>query len=195
MIEEGLTPGQQVITVGQYKVQPGTLVGTAVASSDPAQPKVSQNERRDFSTVHSLSHRHLADDGGDSLRRSGRLSPASRRPAAAGRLPDHPDHRIAAGRQPGNHGFLGGAAAGAAVRADSRHRPDDLDQLSGNRGCHHPVRPQPLASTAPPTTCRARSTLPAANCRKTCPRRRPIARSTRRTRRSCCCRRRRIRCR
>ena len=39
VIEEGLTPGQQVITVGQYKVQPGTLVGTAVASSDPAQPK------------------------------------------------------------------------------------------------------------------------------------------------------------
>jgi multidrug efflux system membrane fusion protein len=39
VIEEGLTPGQQVITAGQYKVQPGTLVGTAVASSDPAQPK------------------------------------------------------------------------------------------------------------------------------------------------------------
>jgi HAE1 family hydrophobic/amphiphilic exporter-1 len=36
---------------------------------------------------------------------------------------------------------------------------------------------------------RARSTPPAASCRKTCPRRRHIARSTRRTRRSCCCRR------
>ena len=42
VIDEGLTPGQQVITAGQYKVQPGTLVGTAVASSDPAQPKVKQ---------------------------------------------------------------------------------------------------------------------------------------------------------
>src|SRR5471032_233786 len=40
VIDEGLAPGQQVITAGQYKVQPGTLVGTAVASSDPAQPKV-----------------------------------------------------------------------------------------------------------------------------------------------------------
>jgi membrane fusion protein, multidrug efflux system len=40
VIEEGLTPGQQVITAGQYKVSPGTLVGTAVASSDPAKPKV-----------------------------------------------------------------------------------------------------------------------------------------------------------
>ena len=35
-------PGQQVITSGQFKVQPGTLVSTAVASSDPAQPKVRQ---------------------------------------------------------------------------------------------------------------------------------------------------------
>ena len=42
VVDEGLSPGQQVITAGQYKVQPGTLVTTAVASSDPAQAKVSQ---------------------------------------------------------------------------------------------------------------------------------------------------------
>jgi len=41
VIDEGLSPGQQVITAGQYKVSPGTLVSTAVASSDPAQSKVS----------------------------------------------------------------------------------------------------------------------------------------------------------
>jgi membrane fusion protein, multidrug efflux system len=40
VIDEGLTPGQQVITAGQYKVSPGTLVSTAVASSEPVQPKV-----------------------------------------------------------------------------------------------------------------------------------------------------------
>jgi membrane fusion protein, multidrug efflux system len=40
VVDEGLSPGQRVITAGQYKVQPGTLVGTAVASSDPAQSKV-----------------------------------------------------------------------------------------------------------------------------------------------------------
>ena len=40
VIDEGLSPGQQVITAGQYKVSPGTLVTTAVASSDPAQSKV-----------------------------------------------------------------------------------------------------------------------------------------------------------
>src|ERR1700694_4993268 len=42
VVDEGLSPGQQVITAGQYKVQPGTLVTTAVASSDPAQSKVKQ---------------------------------------------------------------------------------------------------------------------------------------------------------
>jgi membrane fusion protein, multidrug efflux system len=42
VVDEGLSPGQQVITSGQYKVQPGTLVTTAVASSDPAQSKVKQ---------------------------------------------------------------------------------------------------------------------------------------------------------
>jgi len=42
VVEEGLTPRQQVITGGQFKVQPGSLVSTAVASSDPTQPKVKQ---------------------------------------------------------------------------------------------------------------------------------------------------------
>jgi membrane fusion protein, multidrug efflux system len=42
VVEDGLSPGQQVITAGQYKVQAGTLVSTAVASSDPAQSKVKQ---------------------------------------------------------------------------------------------------------------------------------------------------------
>jgi membrane fusion protein, multidrug efflux system len=42
VVDDGLSPGQQLITSGQYKVQPGTLVTTAVASSDPAQSKVKQ---------------------------------------------------------------------------------------------------------------------------------------------------------
>jgi multidrug efflux system membrane fusion protein len=36
VVDEGLSPGQQVITAGQYKVQPGALVTTEVASSDAA---------------------------------------------------------------------------------------------------------------------------------------------------------------
>ncbi|WGR92507.1 efflux RND transporter periplasmic adaptor subunit [Bradyrhizobium sp. ISRA443] len=40
VIDEGLSPGQQVIVAGQYKVSPGTVVTTAVASSDQTQSKV-----------------------------------------------------------------------------------------------------------------------------------------------------------
>ena len=42
VVDEGLAPGEQVITAGQYKVSPGTLVSTAVASTDAAQAKVTQ---------------------------------------------------------------------------------------------------------------------------------------------------------
>jgi multidrug efflux system membrane fusion protein len=42
VVDEGLSPGEQVITAGQYKVSPGASVSTAVASSDQAQPKVKQ---------------------------------------------------------------------------------------------------------------------------------------------------------
>jgi len=42
VVDEGLSPGQQVITSGQFRVQAGTLVTTAVASSDPTQSKVKQ---------------------------------------------------------------------------------------------------------------------------------------------------------
>jgi len=42
VIDEGLSPGEQVITAGQYKVQPGSLVTSAVASSDATQAKVSK---------------------------------------------------------------------------------------------------------------------------------------------------------
>jgi len=42
VVDEGLSPGEQAITGGQFKVQPGTIVSTAVASSDAAQGKVRQ---------------------------------------------------------------------------------------------------------------------------------------------------------
>ncbi len=44
VVDEGLTPGQQVITGGQFKVQPGTLVSTAVASSDAEQQRKVRQE-------------------------------------------------------------------------------------------------------------------------------------------------------
>ena len=40
VVDDGLKPGQRVITAGQYRVQPGTLVTTAVANSEQAPAKV-----------------------------------------------------------------------------------------------------------------------------------------------------------
>lgn len=40
VVDEGLSPGQQVITSGQYKVKPGALVSTTVASSETGLPRV-----------------------------------------------------------------------------------------------------------------------------------------------------------
>jgi len=40
VVDEGLKPGERVITGGQFKVKPGSLVTTAVASTDPAPDKV-----------------------------------------------------------------------------------------------------------------------------------------------------------
>jgi multidrug efflux system membrane fusion protein len=42
VVDQGLSPGERVITGGQFKVQPGSLVTTAVASTGPASSKVQQ---------------------------------------------------------------------------------------------------------------------------------------------------------
>src|ERR1700723_3896439 len=40
VVDEGLTPGQRVVTAGQYRVQPGSLVSTAIAASEQTPAKV-----------------------------------------------------------------------------------------------------------------------------------------------------------
>ena len=40
VIESGLSPGERVVTAGQYRVQPGSLVSTAVASTEQGPAKV-----------------------------------------------------------------------------------------------------------------------------------------------------------
>ena len=39
VVEDGLAAGQRVITAGQYKVQPGSLVAAPVATSDASPAK------------------------------------------------------------------------------------------------------------------------------------------------------------
>jgi multidrug efflux system membrane fusion protein len=40
VIEQGVSPGERVVTTGQFKVQPGTTVSIAVANSESTQSKV-----------------------------------------------------------------------------------------------------------------------------------------------------------
>ncbi len=69
--------------------------------------------------------------------------------------------------------------------SDPRRHPDDLDEHA-RRHLDRVQFDSTATSTPRHRTCRRRSMLPAANCRPTCPRRRPTARSTRPIRRSSC---------
>ena len=180
MVDEGLSPGQQVITAGQYRVQPGALVSTGGCQfgCGAAQGQAGMSD--------GISAPFIRYPIATSLLMAGILFVGlvayPLLPVAPLPQVDFPTIQVAAyaaRREPGDHGLLGGAAAGAPVRADSRRHADDLDQLARHHRGHDPVRPQPQHRRRRPTTCRRRSTPPAASCRRTCPRRRPIARSIR----------------
>ena len=70
-----------------------------------------------------------------------RLLPVAALPAVD--FPDHPDHGDAAGREPGDHGRLGGLADRAAAVDHRRHLVDDVVVLARHLADHHPVRPRP----------------------------------------------------
>ena len=57
VVDEGLKPGQRVITGGQFKVQPGSLVSRPSPAPIRHKPRLSRNEPngRDFRTLHPLS--------------------------------------------------------------------------------------------------------------------------------------------
>ena len=46
VIEDGLTPGERVIVAGQYRVQPGSVVTTRVAESEPSDGKTRDGKAR-----------------------------------------------------------------------------------------------------------------------------------------------------
>ena len=106
---------------------------------------------------------------------------AARRGRAARRLPDHPGHGAAAGRQPRDHGRLGRLDPRAAVLDHRRRHVDDLDLVARQHLDRAAVRPQPQHRWR-----RARRAVgdllgACAACRPTCRRRRASARSIRPT--------------
>ncbi len=80
--------------------------------------------------VHPTAGRHhAADDRDRAVGQSSRISLAAGVAAAAGGFPDDLGVGEPARRESGDDGFVGGDAAGAAVRAHRRRDRDDLDQL------------------------------------------------------------------
>ena len=151
----------------------------------PARPRRPPRKRlsarhEHLRTVHPPADRHGADDAGPAGVRRRVLHPAARRVAARRRLPDH--HRLRAtcpapARRPWR---VSRHAARAAVRRHPRPGLDELDQRPRQPGSRCSSL-STAASTARRPTCRRRSMPPAACCPRTCPTRRPTARSTRPT--------------
>ena len=181
-----LPTGDKVVVDGQYRLCRGRprqdrhrRSARSGAGAPPARPAEQRHEH--LRNLHPPADRHVADDAGPAGVRCGDLQSAAGRGAAQRRFPDH--HRVGdpARRQPRDHGLVGRHAARAAVRRHPRPRLDELDQ----RARHAPRSPCSSTSTAASTarrpTCRPRSTPRAGCCRRTCPTRRPTARSTRPT--------------
>ena len=78
--------------------------------------------------LHPPADRDGAPDGRPAAGRAGDLSAAARGGAAQRQLSDDPGDGAAAGRGPADHGLLGRDAARAAVLADPRRHPADLDR-------------------------------------------------------------------
>src|ERR1700737_3431637 len=97
------------------------------------------HEREHLSTIHSIPDRNVVADGGNFIRRPGFLSVVACSTVAPGRFSDDPGRSITAGRQPRNHGVVGGAAAGTAVGANSRRRANDINKLAGLYRDHDPI--------------------------------------------------------
>jgi hypothetical protein len=92
--------------------------------------------------------------------------------------------RLVSGCEPGNHGFLDRAAAGAAVLADPRRVGDDVFERARLRPRSRCSSSSTATSTPPPMTCRRHQCRGGPAAVGTCRARRPTARSTRPTRRS-----------
>ena len=107
---------------GHSAISTGCSPARACALQAAATVRRSHSVRRHehLRAVRPAADRDLAADGRHPADRHRRLSAAAGGAAAAGGLSDHRGDRQSAGRQPGDHGLLGGDAAGVPVRRRSR---------------------------------------------------------------------------
>src|SRR5271154_3347893 len=79
--------------------------------------------------IYSSASGHLAFDGGHFACGFCRVCAAAGVGAAAGGLSDDSGADLLSGSEPGGDGVFGDGSAGAAVWADTRIEPDDVDEL------------------------------------------------------------------
>ena len=166
---KGLQADERVVTTGFARLTAGAEVTPTNAESAPSpdaaaalQPRRRSagggRERREpalrqarleprrnerLHALHPAADRHLAAGFRGDAGRLARLLVAAGLVAAAGRLPDHPGHHPAAGREPRHHRRAGDGAARAAVRPDPLAVDDDVVELVRHQPGHAAVRSRP----------------------------------------------------
>ena len=155
VVKSGLKAGERVVVSGQYRLKPGVKVSAAAAQPASLKPRrnrhyksrrthMRQRRRHEhLGAIHQPSRRDHPVDDRACFCRNGGVSAASRGTAAQSRLSHHQHFGVAAGRQPRDHGFGGGAAARASILADRRGDADDLDKHARGHLDRAPVRVEP----------------------------------------------------
>ena len=121
------------------RMEPAARARAKGASAVRARHRRSARHERVFA-LHPAAHRNIAARGRRHAGRHSRLPVAAGVLAAAGRLPHHPGHHPASGREPRRDGVTGDRAARAQFRADSLAPGDDVLELVRHQPDHAAVR-------------------------------------------------------
>ena len=162
VIESGLTPGQQVVVDGQYKLQPGSHVELTSAAGQPQKndgrqrrAKSPHGEIASIREIVNISEPFIRRPVATSLLMVGvillgllgyKLLPISALPTV-----DFPTIEVTTlypGASAGRDGLVGHHAARAAVRTDQRAGVDELDEFVWHLDHHAAIR------TRSPDRCR-----------------------------------------
>ena len=188
VVSQGLSPGQNVVTEGQYRLQDGALAQPA-----PAAQTTSVRRQGALIMALNISEPFIRHPIATSLLMVGILFVGivayPNLPVAPLPQVDFPTLQVSA--------QLPGASPETMASSVAQPLETQFAQISGVSQMtsistlgvdrdHPPVRPRAATSTGRRATCWRRSTPPAANCPRTCRPRRPFARSIRRIRPSCC---------
>ncbi len=145
----GLTAGEQVVIAGQSRIQPDshvTLFQGHAAKAALGQEQQTQQTADPMNISAPFIARPIATipaDGGSVAVRVGGIRAVADIVAAECQLPDYRCDGPALGRRSADHVGIGCDSARGAVRANPRHRPDDLVEHARLYLGDDPVRSEP----------------------------------------------------